>query len=386
MTQDSVVKQFYNLIRVSLDIETDISCACLTSKDWNCLFELSNKHAIVGVCFSGVSKLRQKVAKENTISPQLFMKWLAMSANIQNRNEALNKRCVELQQILNTKGFKISILKGQGAARLYPSDLRSLRQSGDIDVWIVPEKGIDYEEHFERVINFANNFSSILDFNKQHVVVPIFKDVETEVHFTPSVMFNPLHNARLQKWFADNLHLMRGIEEEFTVPTPAFNVVNMLQHCYNHLLFEGVGLRQVMDYYYVLKALTLNEDEKIKYKKTLHRLGLLRFASAMMWVLQEVFYLKSEKMICSPNEKEGRFFLDEIMTGGNFGQYGNDDVMRQHGMGNVAFFMARMKRNIRFIKHYPNEILWSPFVMVTHKYWKHKALKKFLKTYDIFYL
>ena len=97
-----------------------------------------------------------------------------------------------------------------------------------------------------------------------------------------------------------------------------------------------------------------NFYEKIKFKKTLHSLGLLRFASAMMWVLQEVFYLESEKMICCPNEKEGRFFLDEIMTGGNFGQYGNDDVMRQHGRGNVAFFMARMKRNVRFFKHYPS--------------------------------
>ena len=88
MTRDSVVKQFYNLIRASLDIE-DVSCACLKSKDWNCSFELSKKHAIVGVCFSGVSKLRQKVAKENAIPPQLFMKWLPMSANIQNKNEIL---------------------------------------------------------------------------------------------------------------------------------------------------------------------------------------------------------------------------------------------------------------------------------------------------------
>ena len=123
--------------------------------------------------------------------------------------------------------------------------------------------------------------------------------------------------------------------------------------------------------------MALNKDEKIKFKKTLHSLGLLRFASAMMWVLQEVFYLESEKMICCPNEKEGRFFLDEIMTGGNFGQYGNDDVMRQHGRGNVAFFMARMKRNVRFFKHYPSEILWSPLGMLAHKYWKHKTLKKF---------
>ena len=366
---------FCRLIRISLGIEYCNDPTPFTSEEWKQLFELSKKHAIVGVCFSGVSKLKKKLPPKNAIPPQLFMNWLAVSVNIQSRNDVLDKHCVVLQQKLNTKGFKSCILKGQGAARLYPSDLRSLRQSGDIDVWIVPQKGIGYDEHFERVMNFAKKFSSVLDFNRQHVAVPIFSDIETEVHFTPSIMFNPLHNARLQKWFVDNSHLMCVTEDGVTSPTPAFNVVYMLQHCYNHLLFEGVGLRQVMDYYYVLKALTQNENEKTKLRKTLHRLGLLKFASAMMWVLQEVFHLKNDKMICGPNEKEGRFFLDEIMTGGNFGQYGNDDVMRQHGKGKIAFFMARMKRNVRFIKHYPNEILWSPFGMLAHKYWKHKALK-----------
>lgn len=376
MRSQSVSEElFYRLIRISLGIDNCNNANSFSSHEWQLLLERAKKHAIVGVCFSGVSKIRQQVPKESAIPPQLFMKWLAMSANIQSRNDVLNKRCLDLQQMLTAKGFENCLLKGQGAARRYPSELQRLRQSGDIDVWIIPKKGVGYERHFKDVMQHAKSIAPISDFNKQHVAVPIFKDVEVEVHFTPSIMFNPLHNARLQKWFIDISHLMYVTEDGFTSPTPAFNVVYMLQHCYNHLLFEGVGLRQVMDYYYVLKALTLNENEKAKLRKTLHSLGLLKFASAMMWVLQEISHLENEKMICDPNEKEGRFFLNEIMTGGNFGQYGNDDVMRQHGKGNVAFFVARMKRNIRFIKHYPSEILWSPFGMLAHKYWKHKALK-----------
>lgn len=365
---------FYHLIRISLGIEC---CApsLFALQEWQPLFELAKKHAIVGVCFSGLTRIKANMDNCATIPQKLYMAWLAATASIQSRNKVMDRRCAELQRMLTKKGFRCCVLKGQGAAQLYDEQLKDLRQSGDIDVWITPDNGVDYEKHFRKVMRFAKSIAPVLDFNKQHVAIPIFKDVETEVHFTPSIMFNPQHNARLQKWFVDNSHLMHYTEEGFTIPTPSFNVVYMLQHCYNHLLFEGVGLRQVMDYYYVLKALTLNEDEKTKLRNTLRRLGLLKFASAMMWVQQEVFHLDHEKMICCPNEKEGRFFLDEIMMGGNFGQYGSDDVMRKHGKGNVSFFVVRMKRNIRFIKHYPSEILWSPFGMLAHKYWKHKALK-----------
>lgn len=102
-------------------------------------------------------------------------------------------------------------------------------------------------------------------------------------------------------------------------------------------------------------------------------LGLLKFAFAMMWVLKEVFGLEEQYMICKPNEKEGRFLLNEIMTGGNFGKYGKDGVMEGHAKGKVAFFLARMKRNWRFLTHYPSEVLWAPYAMLRHFIWKFKT-------------
>lgn len=107
-------------------------------------------------------------------------------------------------------------------------------------------------------------------------------------------------------------------------------------------------------------------------------LGLLKFASAMLWVVDYVFgdHKLSETMKLyeawgiKPNVKEGRFLLNEIMTGGNFGKYGKDGVMESHANGKVVFFMARMKRNWRFMTHYPSEIIWSPYAMLSHWMWK----------------
>lgn len=386
MTYNNIVKLFYKLIRVSLGIDADIDRDSITPQEWNYLFELSKKQAIVGVCFSGVTKIKSKVIPKCEPPSQLFFKWLAMAANIQRRNQVLNKHCVKLQQLFAAGGFRSCVLKGQGAAILYPDKLKGMRQSGDIDVWVIPNKNEDYDTHFERVMNFIKDFSPIYNFNKQHVALPLFNDVEVEVHFTPSIMFNPRYNAQLQKWFADNSQLMCVTKDGITTPTLAFNIVYMLQHCYNHLLFEGIGLRQVIDYYFVLQNINLNDDDKNKLRKTLCSLGLAKFSSAIGWVLQETFHLGREKQIFEPNEKEGRFFLKEIMKGGNFGKYGDDNIMCQHGKGNIVFFAARMKRNLRFLRHYRDEILWSPFGMIAHKYWKQKTLKKHLFTYDIFYL
>lgn len=316
---------------------------------------------------------------DNAAMPlNLYLKWLAMSANIQQRNKEVDKYCLKLQQILGENHFKYCILKGQGTAQLYGEQLRALRQNGDIDIWIIPNKNKGSEKHFENIMRYVKTIAPIHDFNKQHISVSIFQNVEVEIHFTPSLMFNPWYNDRLQKWFVDKSKYLFTTTEGFVTPTAEFNAIYMLQHCYNHLLFEGVGLRQIMDYYFVLKNAEFSDDKKKRICNQLKHLGLLKFSSAMMWVQQEVFHLENDKMIGIPNEREGIFFLREIMRGGNFGQYGDDDIMFQHGKGKIKFFWARMKRNARFLKHYPNEILWSPWGMLTHKYWKYKVQKNIL--------
>lgn len=94
----------------------------------------------------------------------------------------------------------------------------------------------------------------------------------------------------------------------------------------------------------------------------------------MMYVMGEVFHLDEQCMICKPNEEDGRFLLNEIMSGGNFGKYGKDGVMEGHADGKLAFFLARMRRNLRFMTHYPSEILWSPYDMISHYIWKRKII------------
>lgn len=109
--------------------------------------------------------------------------------------------------------------------------------------------------------------------------------VPIELHFN-----NPLYHARLQKWFKRNADLqcsdvvsLPDGTGEIAIPTTAFNVVYQLTHLYHHFFDEGIGMRQIIDYYYVV-----NNDELLVIKDTLQRelkhLGLWKFAAS--WIVE----------------------------------------------------------------------------------------------------
>ena len=85
------------------------------------------------------------------------------------------------------------------------------------------------------------------------------KRLNVEVYFFPCSMNNPIYHARLQKWFRRNADLqcsnvvsLPDGAGDIAIPTTAFNVVYQLTHLYHHFFDEGIGMRQIIDYYYVV--------------------------------------------------------------------------------------------------------------------------------------
>ena len=212
--------------------------------------------------------------------------------------------------------------------------------------------------------------------------------VPVELHFMPCVMNNPIYNARLQKWFRRNADLQcSNVVElpdgvgEIAVPTTAFNVVYQLCHLYHHFFDEGIGMRQMVDYYYVLVK---SEEERVKnctategkanvtsLQRELKSLGLWKFAGAVMYVLHVVLGLPEERMIRSMDVKRGELLLSEILNGGNFGKhftkYGH---FTQQGMAKKYFL--KIWRNMHFVRYYPAEALSEPIFRTWHFFWRLK--------------
>lgn len=370
-------KIFFDFLRFCIGSAKEIPDS-LKEADWKELYAIAQKQALLGVLFYGIQRLPKELAPEQ----KLLMQWIVMAEMIRKQNIRLFLDSVKVCKNFENEGFANCILKGQGNALLYPDPY--MRTPGDIDIYLAGGR--------KRVMQYINKVCPNQVMRYHHVDFPV-KKTAIEVHFTPSYMFFPIHNSRMQKWFKEvmgeqcnhRVSLPDGYGE-IHVPQVSFNVIYILSHLHRHIFTEGIGLRQLLDYYFVLlkwhtdltnltdsnKSLPqmtqINTDlDALRHK--LKYLGLWKFAQAVMFVMKEVFGLSEDRMIAPMDEKEGRFLLDEIMRGGNFGQY-DDRMGSKVGESKIHRYFRMNLRNLRFVKHYPTEALSEPLFRTWFALWK----------------
>lgn len=357
---------FFELIQVALGVRPCLSHTP-SADEWGELYKIAKKQSLVGICFAGVQKL---VNQQQEPPEMLYLTWMGMAAKIQQRNEVVNKQCVELQKRLDSDGHRNYIMKGQSNAALY-GDLQMLRQSGDIDVYL--EGGLD------KVLAYAKTFGNVEHVNELEMSVPVFADTEVEFHYRPFIMRNPWKNKKLQAFFksqeeacfANRISLGEGLT--ICAPTTEFNLVHQLAHIHLHLFTEGIGMRQLMDYYYVLRTSYGNDNDNENVLRIVRDLGLNQFASALMWVIAHVFANDNDNenfYPWVPNEKDGRLLLDEVMTGGNFGRHNEEQNDRKGKMGYCVW--ALFFRNLRLSRFDRGDWFWGPIWRISHKLTRKK--------------
>lgn len=358
LLKDSLIVQiFFELIQISIGKKEGFSQK-LSAREWDVLYVMAVKQSLAGVLFEGMNNI---LSKQREIKPSSLYEWYGIQLQSVEFNRLQNEKSKELYSFFWNRGYKCCIIKGQGTARLYPQP--ELRQSGDIDIWV--EGGHKKVVHFLRDQYIGLSF---IDYVNCHAA--FYNDIEVEVHFRPTYMYNPFINRRLQKWLEKNKYeQMDHFDDDmgFSYPTIKFNLVFSLIHIYRHIFSEGVGLRQLMDYYYILKHST-EDDRKVAYS-VLRSFRLGKLVSAVMYIMKKVFLLDDSYLLCTVCVDEGEFLLEEILRGGNFGQY---DDRRKRTVQESRFQrgLANMKRNARFFKHYPNEVILSPLWKGWHWCWR----------------
>ena len=412
---------FFEFLQVAIGNRETLSCE-LSDKDWQDVFLLLKKHALLGVGFTAVERLHVK----GIVCPaKLRMQWYALVVQIEKRNVQLNALCKKVTEQYEHDGISTCILKGQGNLLNYPEELGVRRQSGDIDVWtttinvcgipIAVQAAKNTAEYVEYYGHKAIREYVKMQFRQQginikpkacyhHIDAPAMDGIEVEVHYRPTFCRSFIRNRRMQKWFDTFASecMSNRTSEGFAVPTASFNMVYQMAHLFEHYFEGGIGLRQMMDYHFTIKAwlkeITEWESQqsqgmwseglgtpvmsKEEVMSVLRSFGMGKFAGAVMWVLKEVFInekcrMKNEEctevdepwMICEPNEKEGQRLLAEIMQGGNFGQYDTRDAALKKG-GMVKHGAWKLKRVMRLVRSYPEEALWEPVFRVYHLGWR----------------
>ena len=367
-------KIFFDFLRFCIGSDKEIPDS-LKDADWKELYAIAKKQCLVGVLFDGIKKLP---TEHVGMKKELLLQWMAESQMLEKANVRLNDAAIQVSEWFRKKGFRTCILKGQGNALLYPNGLH--RTPGDIDIWV---EGGD-----KRVISFVRSISSHEKACYHHIEFPSYKGVEVEVHYRPSFLLCFWHDRKLQKYYERvkeeqfSHRVMLGEQGEIAIPTVEFNLIFQLTHIYAHLMNEGIGLRQLLDYYYVLISddlLVISDDLLVirddllvirdRVQKELKELGLWKFAGAIMYIMQEVFGMSASRLIVPPNEKYGRFVLNEVLEAGNFGRH---DERNRFGRSKLGHNLQRVYRDMRLVRYFPAEALSEPFFRVWHFFWRLK--------------
>ena len=433
-------KIFFDFIRFCIGSESEIPSS-LKEADWKELYRIAQKQCLVGILFDGIQKLPPA---EVGMSKDLLLQWMMQCQMLEKANVRLNDAAIQVSEWFRKKGFRTCILKGQGNALMYPNPYS--RTPGDIDIWV---EGGD-----KRVISFVRSISPHEKACYHHIEFPSYKGVEVEVHYRPSFLLCFWHNRKLQKYYERvkeeqfSHRVMLGEQGEIAIPTVEFNFIFQLTHIFSHLMNEGIGLRQLLDYYYVLcdfykvhqnfsnpsvslskgsstfspspsssgsgDVTALRCSEPLRYKDggaskpspdcagwdrlemrgemaaecagasatdacsssaidrvqmELKELGLWKFAGAIMYIMQEVFGMPASRLIVPPNEKYGKFVLNEVLEAGNFGKH---DERNRFGRSKLGHNLQRVFRDMRLVRYFPAEAMSEPFFRVWHFFWRLK--------------
>ena len=411
---EKLYRVYFRFIQFSLGLysgEEFLSGDVLVNFDWNAFYRFDKRQTLVGVVFDGIQRLPKKAAPDQ----DLLMTWFGQSQRIHKRNILMNEATAQIYNKIRAEGFRCCILKGQGNALMYPNP--ESRTPGDVDVWVNASR----EEIRRLAKRLVSDDSTIGEESLNHIEMTL-NGIAVELHSSPAILNNPLYNHRLQKWLGRNIDLqcsnIVSLPDEtgnIAVPTCAFNLIYQLFHLYHHYFYEGIGLRQIVDYYFVIDKwhtdLTDSTDisrrmdnryhtdlvspsvadlqftdselnSKKQYavrkaksvesvrsvcEKELKCLGLWKFAGAVMYVLHEVLGLSEDRMIRPMAEKRGRMLLEEILVGGNFGQH---DGRYGFGHGAIGHNLQRLCRDGRLVRYYPAEALSEPIFRMWHFFWR----------------
>ena len=440
-------KIFFDFLRFCIGSADEIPSS-LKEADWKELYAIAKKQCLVGVLFDGIKKLP---AEHVGMEKELLLQWMAESQMLEKANVRLNDAAIQVSEWFRKKGFRTCILKGQGNALMYPNPYS--RTPGDIDIWV---EGGD-----KRVISFVRSISPHEKACYHHIEFPSYKGVEVEVHYRPSFLLCFWHNRKLQKYYERvkeeqfSHRVMLGEQGEIAIPMVEFNLIFQLTHIFSHLMNEGIGLRQLVDYYYVLcefykvyqnssnpsvslskgsstfspspsssgsgdvtapsrcseplrskdggpskvspdsagwdrrdaigdmTSATASTDSSAtaarssstaidRVQEELKELGLWKFAGGIMYIIQEVFGMPASRLIVPPNEKYGKFVLNEVLEAGNFGKH---DARNRFGRSQLGHNLQRVYRDIRLVRYFPAEALCEPLFRVWHFFWRLKYKK-----------
>lgn len=336
-----------------------------TAKEWTRVYEESERQAIVGVMLSGLDK----ISSTQRPPQELLLQWIGVGQMIEQRNAVMDNAVVSLCKRLDSHDIQYLVVKGQTVAALYPQ--KGTRQSGDIDFIVHPS---DWERTY-RLFAYELGEETIDTHSEKHVEWE--KDgISYEMHR----WLNDFASKEHQRYW-DEVVMKEAWEhpysveiEGYDIPTlaPVYNVLFIFVHLFYHLINEGVGLRQFVDWYVLIDTLEISAES---LEKCLKGIGLYDAFCGCGAVLTDYLGLQEEKFPFAISEKYHKLahkIVENILKVGNFGH--NRQYAHPHGVIHGLQQMGSLIEQCWKFGYLAPSESWG-YIIVKIRWWRKKLAK-----------
>ena len=328
------------------------------------VMRLAKEHTVLGLVANAAVEGRLKIADDMSAEKQKAVMTL-MQVNVMHQRSyfQFEKAIAEFAALMKKHSLRYVVFKGVAVARHYP--VPYTRTMGDVDFYVPVSDFNRAVEVIERELHVEIEKEDIdkhFSFDYHGIRFEMHYQIETFGNGRHQRCFNRMIDGSIASGtdsfsIADSKAENNGVD--VSVLSPTEDLIVVFKHWFNHLLVEGVGLRQTVDLAVLLMAYRDKMDVAL-LMKVLKEIGYIKAFRAMLAMMHKYFGLSGMEDFCALKKRDCRYaekLMAVVMESGNFGR----KAYKNHIAGkkkSVETATRALRHCVKFFWLAPKDILF----------------------------
>lgn len=359
---DRVEKTLLEILRREITGEDGTEKMELSVAGLNAVMCLAREHAVTGLVANAAVRNRIVIAGgaaegRGEAVMRLMQQTMAHRQNQRRFEDAVGR----FARLMEENGIAYAVFKGLAVARHYPEPF--VRTMGDVDFYVPKEdflRAVEVIEHGLHVEMDKEEVDKHYSFDWQ--------GIRFEMHYQIETFGNRRHQRRFNRMIDETMaeHTdsftvcdSDGNETEVCVLPPEEDLIVVFKHWFNHLLVEGVGLRQTLDLAVLLNVYW----DKINIGQlmtALDGIGYMKAFRAMLAMMKRYLgldWLDNFFVYDRCDERYADKLMAAVMESGNFGRkaYRNHTTGKKKSMETAT---RALRHCVKFFWLAPKDIIY----------------------------
>ena len=322
---DKVENALLEILRREVTGEDGTEKMELSVAGLNAVMRLAREHAVTGLVANAAMRNRIVIAGgaaegRGEIVMRLMQQTMAHRQNQRRFDDAVGR----FARLMEENSIAYVVFKGLAVARYYPEPF--VRTMGDVDFYVPKscfDRAVEVIERGLHVVMDKEDVDKHYSFDWQGIRFEMHYQIETFGNRRHQHRFNRMIDEAMAE-HTDSFTLCDsdGNKTEVSVLPPTEDLIVVFKHWFNHLLVEGVGLRQTLDLAVLLNAYRDKIDVG-RLMTALDGIGYMKAFRAMLAMMKRYFgfeWLDSNFVLGCRDERYADKFMAAVMESGNFGR------------------------------------------------------------------